>query len=104
MRLLPGSFELCRLVAVMPPVFRSTASVAWFGGWTAKGVPICDPMRCFVPMGDPIASSTDHSIKRPCGGHESRTAIRGNDLFDQSIHHRVRYTGDVLRPFERCRL
>ena len=79
----------------MPPVFRSTTSIAGLGRRAAKSVPIGDPMCRLVPMGHPIPSGTDDSIK--CAGRRPRAWRYPSDTFQSARRHRIRYPGDVLR-------
>ena len=77
------------LLAIIPPGFGDTATIARLRRRLAESVPIGEPMRALVPVRDPIAAVADNAIEHFAGGHQRRTTIGSDDLLNQQINKRV---------------
>src|SRR5262249_22946739 len=93
-----------RLVTIVPPGLRDAARVARLGRGPAEHVPVGEPVRGLVPVRNPIAASTDHSVEYPAGHRQARAAIGGDDLVDERIDDRIGNAGKILRAPHRGRL
>src|SRR3954447_9485564 len=94
--ILSGLLYLGRLAGIVPPGFRRAARVAGLGWWTTKGIPIGDPMRRLVPLGNPIAPGADQPVQRTAGDGELGPRLRRDDAFDHGVDRGARHARQVL--------
>src|SRR5262249_2114012 len=71
---------LHRLFAVVPPGLGHAARIARFGRGSAEHVPIGEPVRGLVPVGNPIAAGADHSVKHLASRYQA-VAVISRDYF-----------------------
>src|SRR6185437_15647032 len=94
-------FQLAVLVAVIPPGFRNTPEIARSCRGPIEHVPIGDPVRRQIPVRNPIAARTEHTVECPAGYSEFVARLGGDDVADHRVDRRIDNAGMILRAFDR---
>src|SRR6202522_3835198 len=81
---------------VIPPGFRNTAEIAGLRRRPPEDIPVCDPVRRLVPMGNPVTAGADDAVERTTSGGQRGPGRRGDDGVNQSVDRRIGDAGEVV--------